>query len=109
MIKYVTRTRQNTIVLFNLLCDEYLILHAEFCILNHIENNSLHVTHLLLAHVYPGFCSDKHPTVAMVPAEVWEEDGSLLWYHSEYTVFIWFARVAFNTDCYALMCVPSCG
>lgn len=35
-----------------------------------------------------GFCSNKHPTVAMVSGEVWEEDGSFLWHHCECAVFI---------------------
>lgn len=58
--------------------------------LNHFQNNILHicVTHHPLAHVYPGFCCDKHPIVAMVSAEVWEEDGSFLRYHGECTVCI---------------------
>lgn len=38
--------------------------------------------------VYPGVCSDKHPVVAVVSAEVWEKDGSFLRYHSESSVWI---------------------
>lgn len=38
--------------------------------------------------VYVGFCCDKHTAVAVVPAEVWEEDGGFLRYHSECTVVI---------------------
>lgn len=38
--------------------------------------------------VYPAFRSDKHPVMAVVSAEVWEEDGGFLRHHSEYTVFI---------------------
>lgn len=55
--------------------------------------------------VYVGFCCDKHTAVAVVPAEVWEEDGSFLRYHSECTVVISVRPLRGH----ALMCVPSCG
>lgn len=55
--------------------------------------------------VYIGFCCDKHTAVAVVPAEVWEEDGSFLRYHSECTVVISVRPL----QGHALMCVPSCG
>lgn len=38
--------------------------------------------------VYAGFCCDKHPAVALVPAEVWQEDGGLLRHHSESPLFL---------------------
>lgn len=38
----------------------------------------------MLLHVFPGVCSHKHPTVAMVSAEVWKEDGGFLRHHSEH-------------------------
>lgn len=93
----------------NTLFHTYLIahhLHKSFCFsdflakLNHIQDDSLHVyvTHFLLAHVNPGFCSGKHPIVAVVSAEVWEEDGSFLRHHSEYTVFVRVYRGRFKAD-----------
>lgn len=39
----------------------------------------------LLARVSAGFCCDKHPAVAVVPAKVWEEDSGFLWHHSKCT------------------------
>lgn len=79
--------------------------------LNHIHKHfffHICITHFLLAHVYTGFCSDKHPIVAMVSAEVWEEDGSFLRYHSEYTVFILVGQSSFkhgllHFDVYAIL------
>lgn len=71
------------------------------------ETKPISLTHesSRLLPVYAGFCCDKHTAVAVVPAEVWEEDGSFLRYHSECTVVISVRPLRGH----ALMCVPSCG
>lgn len=57
------------------ICQSYILIHSA-CIT---------LLTRLPAHVYPGFCRDKHPVMAVVSAKVWEEDSSFLWHHSKYT------------------------
>lgn len=40
-----------------------------------------------IMHCDPDVCGGEHPAVAMVSAEVWEEDGGVLWNHSELVYF----------------------
>lgn len=78
-------------------------------------HDSIHIfiTLYMAVCVHPDLCSGKHPTVAVVSGEIWEEDGGVLWHHGAYTALIFLiclcSQAAIYTNEYPLGIVPSCG
>lgn len=77
------------------------IMRRHIFTLNYIRNDSPDSCITLPLLVCSGFCSDKHPTVALVPPEVWEEDGGFLRNHSENPDCLYFVcLIYFHSDCH---------